>query len=249
MGTGTLNMLQIVLWKWEQPGTNRVYWPEHVNVMCAMLRRNLVNTPHRIICVTDNYHGISECEIHPLWNDMYDLPNATGKHLPSCYRRLKLYDRATQKDMGIDKGDRIMGIDLDTLITGDLRPVIETQGEFVGWHLRRSDGKFVFNGSLQMFTAGTLQEIWSGFNPAKSPKEAFNAGFRGSDQSWISYKLCDKPGAVGLVYPLVSSYPLQNRIMGELKSATRVIFFHGSQKPWDPQARLNSRWIDRYWRL
>ena len=242
-------MLQVVLWKWEQPGANRVYLPEHVNVMCSMLRRNLVNQPHRIVCVTDDASGITECETAPLWDDVNDLPNATGRHLPSCYRRLKLFDRATQKSIGIDKGDRIMGIDLDALITGDLRPVVRTEGEFVGWHLMRSDKKFVFNGSLQMFTAGKLQEIWSEFDPATSPKEAYHAGFKGSDQSWLSYKLCDRPGATGLVYPIVSSYPLQNRIMGELKHATRIIFFHGSQKPWDPQARLNSRWIDRYWRL
>ena len=38
-------------------------------------------------------------------------------------------------------------------------------------------------------TAGTLQEIWSDFDPATSPKEASDAGFRGSDQAWISYRL------------------------------------------------------------
>lgn len=241
-------MLQIVLWKWDQPGFARTYLPEHVNVMCSMLRRNLVNTPHRILCVTDRPDGITECETAPLWSDTEDLPNATGKHLPSCYRRLKLYDRATQKDLGIGKGDRIMGIDLDSLITGDLREVIATEGLYVGWHLRRQDGLFVFNGSLQMFTAGDLQEIWSEFNPKSSPKEAFNAGFKGSDQSWISYKLQKRDGCVGLTYPLVSSYPMQNRILGELKAGTRIVFFHGSQKPWDSQARFNTRWIDRYWR-
>jgi hypothetical protein len=241
-------MLQIVLWKWEQAGTNRVYTHEHVNVMCTMLRRHLTNTPHRIVCVTDRDSGINECETAPLWRDADDLPNATGRHLPSCYRRLKLYDRETQKDIGIDRGDRIMGIDLDALITGDLREVVQTEGTFVGWHLKRADQKYVFNGSLQMFTAGDLQEIWSEFDPAKSPKAAFAAGFRGSDQSWISWKLDGRKDCVGLLYPTVSSYPLQNRIMGELKHATKIVFFHGSQKPWDTQARFDSRWIDRYWR-
>jgi hypothetical protein len=241
-------MLQIVLWKWDQPGAGRDYLPEHVNVMCSMLRRNLVNTPHRIVCVTDSEYGITECETAPLWRDADDLPNATGRHLPSCYRRLKLYDRETQKGIGIDKGDRIMGIDLDSLITGDLRDLVRIEGLFVGWHLKRNDGLHTFNGSLQMFTAGDLQEIWSEFDPRKSPKEAFDAGFKGSDQSWLSYKLLTREGCVGLTYPLVSSYPLQNRLMGELKNATRIIFFHGSQKPWDPQARFDSRWIDRYWR-
>jgi hypothetical protein len=198
--------------------------------------------------VTDNHAGIVECQTADLWQDVGDIPNATGKHLPSCYRRLKLYDYETQRNLGIDKGDRIMGLDLDTLITGDLREVVDTPGLYVGWHLKNKHQRWVFNGSLQIFTAGTLQDIWSDFDPKKSPREAFLAGFYGSDQSWLSYKLVERPGAVGLKYPLVSSYPLQNRLIGELKAATKIIFFHGSLKPWSPQARLSSRWIDRYWR-
>lgn len=242
-----MQLLQIVLWKWEQPGARSVYTAEHVDIMASMLRRYLGSTPHRIVCVTDNDSGIHECETAALWPDCNDLPNASGRHLPSCYRRLKLYDRATQQDIGIDKGDRIMGIDLDSLITGDLRPVIATQGRFVGWHLPNRDGKLVFNGSLQMFTAGDLQHVWSDFNPAKSPKEAASAGFKGSDQAWISYKMCDQEGSVGLRDPWVCSYPLQCRI-GGLKKDTRIIFFHGSQKPWSPAANADTKWISRYWR-
>ena len=242
-------MLNIVLWKWEQPGSNRVYNSEHVNVMCSMLRRNLPNTPHRIICVTDSDAGITECETVPLWPDFNDLPNASGKHLPSCYRRLKLYDPETQRDvLGINPGERIMGLDLDSLITGDLRELVRIDGLFVGWHLLNHAQRLVFNGSLQMFTAGTLSDIWKDFDPAKSPKEAAYANFRGSDQAWLSYKLCERPGCIGLQYPLVSSYPLQNRMLRELKAATRIVFFHGSMKPWDNAARFTSRWIDRYWR-
>lgn len=241
-------MLQIVLWKWDQPGGKHVYTPEHVDTMVAMLRRNLVNTPHRIICVTDNATGIHECETAPLWIDCEDLPNATGRQLPSCYRRLKLYDRETQDSIGIDKGDRVMGIDLDSLICGDIRETVKTEGKFVGWHLKNHAGKTVFNGSLQMFTAGDLQEIWSEFDPTRSPKEAFDAGFRGSDQAWLSYKLTPRADTIGLTFPLVSSYPLQNRIQGVLKAETRIIFFHGSQKPWDPNAQFHTPWIKRYWR-
>jgi hypothetical protein len=241
-------MLQIVLWKWEQNGFRHTYTAEHVNVMAAMLHRNLQGIPHRIVCVTDRTDGIANCETATLWTDANDLPNASGKQLPSCYRRLKLYDRETQKDIGIDKGDRIMGIDLDTLITGHLRDVVRTEGRFVGWELKGTEHPLVFNGSLQMFTAGDLQEIWSKFDPKESPREALRNGFRGSDQAWLSYNLVNKPGSVGLKWPLVASYPLQNRIQGILKAETRIIFFHGSEKPWTPNAKFNTPWIARYWR-
>ena len=241
-------MLHIVLWKWDQPGGKHVYEAEHVNVMATMLRRNLQHHPHRIVCVTDETGGITECETADLWHDHNDLANASGRHLPSCYRRLKLYDRTTQEAIGIEKGDRVMGIDLDTLITGDIRRLVKTEGRFVGWGLRGLGDRPVFNGSLQMFNAGDLSEIWTEFNPATSPKEAQAAGYNGSDQAWLSYKLVDKAGSVPLHWPEVSSYPLQNRIQGVLKRETKIIFFHGSLKPWSPQARFYTPWIDRYWR-
>lgn len=241
-------MLQIVLWKWEQPSGGHSYLSEHVDIMCSMLRRNLQHKPHRIICVTDQDAGIHECETAHLWTDCDTIANATGRHLPSCYRRLKLYDRETQKDLGIDKGDRILGIDLDTLITGDIRSVVETEGMYVGWKLKRHDGVMVFNGSLQMFTAGDLQDIWSDFDPQRSPKAAYDAGFRGSDQAWLNYKLDMREGIAGLDFPVVASYPLHNRIQGILKHETRIIFFHGAQKPWDANAVFHTPWIQRYWR-
>lgn len=241
-------MLQIVLWKWDQPGAKNVYLPDHVDIMCSMLRRNLKGLPHRIVCVTDNDAGIHECETAHLWRDFDDLPNASGKQLPSCYRRLKLYDRETQKDIGIDKGDRIVGIDLDTLICGDVRKVFQTEGVYVGWQLKNYLDRYVFNGSLQIFTAGTLQVIWDEFDPLTSPKKALDNGFRGSDQAWLSYKLIGEDGCIGLDWPVISSYPLHNRIQGSLKAETKIIFFHGSEKPWNPNAQFHTPWITRYWR-
>lgn len=241
-------MLQIVLWKWK--GHNRRFEPDFVNIMCNMLRRNLPHYPHRIICVTDDPYGIVECETAHLWTDYHDVANASGKHLPSCYRRLKLYDATTQKELGIDKGDRILGLDLDALICTDIRNIVETPGKYVGWELRGSHHPRVFNGSFQMFDAGTLQDIWSEFNndPLGAIQAAGHAGFKGSDQAWLSYKLINDEGSVGLRWPDVSSYPLQNKVQGILRRDNRIIFFHGSQKPWDPQARQSTPWIDRYWR-
>jgi hypothetical protein len=243
-------VINIVLWKWDQPNHARTYTADHVNVMCSMLRRNLDKTPHRIICITDKQAGISECECVPLWHDCEDMPNATKRNLPSCYRRLKLYDRATQRDvLDIERGERIMSIDLDAIVTGDLRALIATEGRYVGWHLPGTNHPVVFNGSLQMFSAGDLQEIWSEFDPASSPKAALHAGYLGSDQAWLSFKLIDKEGSVGLTQPLVTSFPLQNRIQQNLDARTRLIFFHGSIKPWDREAtQSGTSWVSRYWR-
>lgn len=241
-------MLQIVLWKWRGHDPDRQYEPDHVNIMCNMLRRNLQHYPHRIVCVTDEPGGILECETAPLWLDHNNLANGSGKHLPSCYRRLKLYDRETQKDLGIDKGDRILSLDLDALICADIRELVQTEGLYVGWELAGLAHPRVFNGSFQMFDAGTLQDIWSEFDPHTSIAEAGRQGFRGSDQAWLSMRLINRAGTVGLKWPDVSSYPLHNKIQGILRRDNRIIFFHGKEKPWSPEAQARTSWIARYWR-
>lgn len=242
--------LHIFLWKWEQPGTTRFYTSEHVNIMAKMLRRNLPQFPHRIVCITDNDGGISECETSALWRDFSDLANASGKHLPSCYRRLRIYDPETLDGLSVNKGDRVLSIDLDTVITGDIRKLVQTEGRFVGWELRNHDGNMVFNGSFQMFTAGDYADIWSDFNrdPLAARAAAAARGFRGSDQAWITHKVKDQEGSVGLKWPNVSSYPLQNKVQGILRPDNKIIFFHGSAKPWDAVARTQTPWIQRYWR-
>jgi hypothetical protein len=105
----------------------------------------------------------------------------------------------------------------------------------------------VFNGSFQMFSGGDLDFIWYDFNPNRSPHVAADAGFRGSDQAWLSMQLVNRDYSVGLSYPDVSSYPLNNRISGHLDFQTRIVFFHGSQKPWQPSTHALSPWVARRW--
>lgn len=243
-------MLHIFLWKWSQPGAKRHYDAHHVNVMACMLRRNLPQFRHRIICVADDSTGISECEVAQLWSDFGDLANASGAHLPSCYRRLRIYDPATLANLSVKDGDRVLSIDLDTVITGDIRGIVSTPGRFVGWELKNHMGHRVFNGSFQMFTAGDYADIWSDFkrDPIAARSAAAARGFRGSDQAWITHKTIDSPDSIGLKWPHVSSYPLQNVVQGILRPDNRIIFFHGSRKPWDDRARQDTPWINRYWR-
>jgi len=228
---------------------DRAYNYKHVNAMNDMILRNIagVRTPVRVICVTDEVGGI-ECDTFPLWRDGSHLVNATKPTLPSCYRRLRLYDGETQRSMDIDPGDRIVSLDLDTVICGSIRQILQTEGRFVGWMLAGTYHPLVYNGSFQMFTAGDLQEIWSEFDPETSPMAAQHAGYLGSDQSWLSWKLIGKEGSVGIDFPVFASYPLHCRAMHSFSAQHRLVFFHGKKKPWSPAANAESKWIQRYWR-
>lgn len=242
-------MHHIILWKWHQPFARETYTALHVNVMVRMLRRNLDGITHRIVCVTDDPSGVTECETFMLWRDHDNLANATKHTLPSCYRRLKLFDPVTQTQMGMFPGDRIVSLDLDTLVVGQLQPLLGRDDyRFLGWALPGTHHPKVFNGSFFMFTAGELAEVWREFNAKTSPQEAFQAGYLGSDQSWLSYKLVNKARCDGFTFPEIASYPHHVRKMKVLDARTRLIFFHGKRKPWHTDSNRESPWIARYWR-
>jgi len=240
--------VNIVLWKWRQENMVGAYGFNHVNMMHDMLERNLVGMNYRIICVTDDANGVS-CDSYPLWRDCEELVNPSGPtRLASCYRRLRIYDPETQRDMGIRAGERIVSLDLDTVVCGPLREVLETEGRFVGWQLVGNHHPRVFNGSFQMFTAGDLSHVWSSFDPATSPEIARRAGFAGSDQAWLSYNLVDREGSTHVPYPVFASYPLHCVHLAQFRREHRLVFFHGRRKPWSPEAQAASPWIGRYWR-
>jgi hypothetical protein len=241
-------MLHVVLWKWEPgPGVERHYNASHVNHLAHAIRANSSLRDLRIICVTDKPEGIN-CETFPLWKDCDKLKNASGAHLPSCYRRLKLYDARTQQAMGMRRGDRIVSLDVDSLVTGPLDEIFKIKGRYVGWMLPALNHSEVYNGSFQMFDAGDLRHIWEDFDPMKSPFEASRAGYRGSDQAWLSWRLVGQEGSTSVNYPAVASYPLHCRKFSIFSAKTRLVMFHGKKKPWNPETAAESNWIKRYWR-
>ena len=242
-------MLHIVLWKWNQKGFIHRYTAEHVNIMGNMLRRHLKGSQYRILCVTDDPDHIdNNIETFRLWDDYSTLHNIMGESLPSCYRRLKLFDPETQNDLRIKEGDRIAWIDLDTVILRDMWQVFGRKERFVGWAVRGTYRPRVFNGSMVLFTAGDLTTIWSEFNPETSPATAKDAGFLGSDQGWLSYKLAESAEFSGWEWPLVASYPRELMRRATIPTHTAVAFFHGKRKPWHDNIKMNVQWIHDNWR-
>jgi len=245
-----MSALHVVMWMWTQSGFRCPYLPEHVNAMAAGLRRGMAGSPYRPVLVTDaGDKGIDpSVDVRPLWGDFSGLSNASGIHLPSCYRRLKLFDPATQADLGIAPGDRVCSIDLDAVVAGDMRPLLSRQEKFVGWAVRGTRHPKVYNGSMWLFTAGDLTEMWAGFDPARSPALANKAGFMGSDQSWLSYRLARAPGCAGWAYPQVASYPKELRVRRQGPPPSNgVVFFHGKDKPWHDRTQRESPWVKRLW--
>lgn len=241
-------MLNIVLWKWKQrPVFREQYRAEYVNAVARSISANL-STPHRIVCITDVPRDV-QVPTHPLWADHAHVTNMSGQHLPSCYRRLKIFDRSTQAEIGIPAGERIVSFDVDAVVVGQLDPLFQRDEEFVGWTLKGGKRSVVLNGSMFMLRAGSdkLQKVWRSFDPRHSPLRAHNAGFLGSDQAHMSYCLVGDAETGGWTrHDGVLSFT-RDVLRGGVRPQTgRVVFFAGSRKPWHQELQRDARWIGDY---
>lgn len=236
--------LTIVCWKWNSVGYKTQFTHEHVNILQKMIRRHYPK-PHRLVCITDDPRGV-QCETYKLWKDHSTLPNVSGKHLPSCYRRLKIFS----KEMADVFGPRILSLDLDIVLTGDVTHIFDRPDPFVGWKVLGPDTRQppleVYNGSMFLHTAGAYSWIWETFDPEKSPRLAALAGYQGSDQGWISYCLKAREPGWGR-HDGVYSYPRDIRHSTGLPVGARMVIFHGQRKPWDRRYTRDRPWIAKYY--
>lgn len=231
-------MISFVTWLWKTPNYRTAFTAEHVNVLAAMIRRNYI-IPCRIICVTNDATGIDpRIEIVPDREDFKDVASPHGKGNPSCFRRLRLF----HPDAASDFGPRIVSIDLDSVITGDLRPLFDRPEEFVGWADALRPAQYC--GSLTLLTAGARPRVWTDFDPERSPREAKAAGNLGSDQGWISHCL-GKGEAQWTQADGVYSYRWDKVRGGPLPANARIVFFTGEPKPW---AEMGVAWVREHYR-
>lgn len=230
-------MISFVTFKWKSPeGYRSKFEGWHVNALRDMVAKHYPD-PHRFICITDDADGIADgIEIVPLWDDHADLKNPSWKNAPSCYRRLKLFSR----DIGELIGDRFICMDLDVVITGDLRPVVNRSEDFV---ILRDPGRlWPYNGSMMMMTAGARAHVWDEFDPVESPKLAHEAGCLGSDQGWISYRLGPNE-AVWTAADGVLSYRVDlGKGSVPLPKSAALVVFHGLEDPWSKGPQKH-KWV------
>jgi hypothetical protein len=239
-------VLTVVVWKWLSPYYRTIFTAEHVNVFAAMFRRHF-HAEHRLVCVTDDPEGI-EVETFPLWKDLDDLQNPSGAVLPSCYRRLKLFDAATTRSMGVEDGERVVSMDLDALILGDITAMFDGEPtDFAAWKGIGSFRPLVYNGSLWMLRAGRLQHMWDEFDPLTSPQETRDAKYFGSDQAWLSFKLAPHNYPGWDVEQGVFSFS-RDILTKPFPADPRIIFFNGKRKPWEERTQLMAPWIREHWR-
>jgi hypothetical protein len=230
-------MRSIVCWLWNGRG----YRPEHVNVVHRMFRRHLAGD-FRFICITDETEGFEAgIEVMPTPPEaaaLAHLRTPEGGVFPSCYRRLWMFSEAARC-----LGDRVLLVDIDLLVVGNAEPLFAPTADFVGWKPTASWGhnNNRIGGGLYLMTPGTQTHVWEDFKGQESIAEARAAGYRGSDQAWISYKLWGCP-----LFPKDAGiYSIRDLRHGAMKPpADAVLIQHnGTTKPWASRVQ----WVRDAW--
>lgn len=236
-------LLDICCFKWKSPpGYRSNFGPQAVNVLASMVARNY-QKPHRFTCITDDANGISQhIRIIPLWMDHSNISSPHGNRNPSCYRRLKLFSTEA-KDL---IGPRIVALDLDVVITGDMIPVWDRPDDFIIW--KNASPPTPYNGSMFLLKAGSRSQVWDQFHPVKSPQKTRAANIFGSDQAWISYilgkgeKMWDESDGI---YSYRVHMGLKNNY--KLPENAKMVVFHGADDPWGHNAQRH-KWVRENWR-
>lgn len=233
----------VCTFKWSKPGYRSKYGPENVNTLASMVRRNYVGDLD-FVCITDDPDGISpEIRIVPLWDEFRNLKNPSFSNGPNCYPRLKMFD-ASMADI---IGPRFACFDLDVVITRNLNPILDRKDDFLIWG--DTVPGYWYNGSFWMMDAGARHQVYSQFDPVKSPRVSHAAGRRGSDQGWIAHCLGPHENTVSRRDGVFSfNNHIQRLYKGNLPLTARIVVFHGLHDPWHPEIQQRYQWVKEHYR-
>lgn len=234
----------VVVWKWRDKLHERGsdFKAEYYNILYSMLARN-ITVPWRMVCVTDDTNGLRpEIQAVPDLTNMSHARSPHGEAFPSCYRRLWNFSPEAKAILG----DRILAMDVDVIITGNIDHLLTREEDFVGW----TDPQFKWNkiaGGLYFHRTGTLPHIWTEFDPVRSPAVTKQAGCFGSDQGWLSYKLFPPRASFGRKEGVYYLKWLHNDNTPPPEHV-RIVSTPGEMKPWLHQTHKRFKWISEYWK-
>lgn len=229
--------LSVVTYLWR--GT-RGYQPAHVNALARGVRKHMVR-PYRFVCVTDGFDaaafdtGVLVVPTPPEALHLAAIPSPEGERFPSSYRRLYTYSKQAKNVLG----ERVLQLDVDCVPVRSLEWLLEQADgfDFMGWRPRSAWGTpGRLAGGTFVVNPGAHREIFIDFamDPAGEIAKARAAGYRGSDQAYMSYRL---PGAPSWPWPhgIYQSQDMRApaRMHWPLPADARLVHFNGPRKPWE----------------
>lgn len=226
-------MITIVFWKWKGERADD-YTSERVNVAARAVSANL-RLPHRFVCITDDPSGLAP---HIGTVPLPEMPDAPSRNGFRTWVKLRAFDPAFARTLG----ERLLILDVDMIVTGDLTALFARTEPVVCWHHGPISKGLYYQGGMILMDAGARPQVWESFDPATSPAILEELGYAGDDQAWMSHCL----------WPHEATWPkgqiLKARhLRDQIPPGARMIHFAGRLKPWHPECRRQWPRLARAW--
>ena len=198
-----------------------------------------IDRPFKFYCLTDMGNGFSP----KTYNDMQ------VKVIPLTYAWPKWWSKMEMFRCPALYGQRVVFIDLDTIIVGDINQICDYSGPFCVLNDFNRLGPYVGSG-LMAFNGEGLKPL---FNTFKDRPEFQMDRHRG-DQNFIFENHKD-PDFFQSLYPgqVISFKPERGRgVLKTLPEDVRIVCFHGKPKPrdvvnMDSDDRFYCPWVKEHW--
>lgn len=226
-------MLDIVTFYWQ--GTDRPNWDDpglavqYINRLYHGICRNL-NLPFKFTCFLQE--GVDKKNIDPGVNvDYFDSPSWKG-----CLPKLKAFDHSN----GFK--NRVIVLDLDLVITGNLDQMFSYNGRFMTREGFKGFNKGLSGGDIVFFQAKTMP-FWDVLKEHTKRTEEITGG----RERFIYRQFFKK---IGMDF-LQTKYPNQifsykrhvRRAGGKLSPNCRIVSCHGRPRPHE----IKEPWIKEHW--
>lgn len=162
--------------------------------------------------------------------------------LPGCFCRLRMFDPEWQQQHGME--DRIVSVDLDTIVTGSLDDLFDRDEEFVILQGANAANPCPYNGSVFMLRAGARPDVWRDF----SLKNAGNVPFFEfpDDQAWLAHKIPKAAGWRAGTESGIYAFQKPGWPKGDaLPADAKIVAFPGWR---DPSRFAHLDWVKENWR-
>lgn len=198
---------------------------DYVNRLYDMVIRNLPDGyAGRFICFTDDPTGLHERIVAK------SLPEG----LDGWWNKLYLFSPDA-----FEAGERVLYLDLDTVIVNSLDDIAAYKGEFaILRDFYRPEG---WQSSVMAWEAGKLDFIWQDWLASGRPK------LQGGDQAWIE-AICNflgfKPDIWQDILPK-QFVSFKVHAAGAIPKGAKVVVFHGEPRPHD----IKSGYVPAVWKV
>jgi hypothetical protein len=202
--------------------------------LAAGLKRN-VSQPYRFLVFTDQTRDVGGVERHQICDLL--LTKYQG-----CFARLRLFHPEFQDALKFD--DRIVSVDLDVVITGNLDPLFDRPEPFLILKGANSENPCPYNGSLWMLRPGYRPDVWTEFTLSKAAAIDWYAF--PDDQSWFAHMMPNEAGWTAGPESGVYAFKKPGWPKGDdLPKDARLVAFPGWRSP---EKFKHLKWVQQNWR-